>query len=355
MSQELVTGRDVAVADAAVALKLSEAQPICERLAATLDEAGYVDVHFSTEVQLLLQQAWAVASHKQNTQVSIFHLAYALVFKAPEAGSALAEFLETDVDALAVGCILHILPLGVAASPPNGDGVVLGPAVGVTRWLGEAAARANSRGRRSRVRPNDLVQVVLAGTLPTHERGLFRKAARVGEARYATVIGPRPVKLIAEAQPHDIIEHLTEVEKGTDHALLLRFSQFEDRYEADVAAQNIALASVNKRLAAMAERVQPFDEFGRRFDVVDAAARTSDQRLASIEQRVEAIDEIRRRLGGIDDHVAALGETLPRPPSGGRLAAAIAAVLALGIIAGLTLTKFQIDSPLVHLVAGSIR
>lgn len=347
MSQELVTSTDVATANVTFADQLREAQSICERLNEALLVAGYKPTNFSTDVQLLLQQAWAVASHKRNTQVTIYHIAYALVFKSPNVSTELAEYLETDVDAFAVGCILHILSLGVAASVSDKEDVVLGPAVGVTRWVGQAAILARLRGQGSELQPSDLVKVILERKLPDHEQGTFRKVARVGNARYGTVIGPKPARPIAEAQSSDIIEHLQDVEHGTDTTILLSFNKFEERYSNDIDAQNLALTSANERLAVIEEGVS------RWFNAVDARASATDTRLAEIEQYVRPIDDIASKLGVIDGHVLELEKRLPRPPSGVRLSAAIVAVLALGVIAGHGLTTLQINSPDVSTLAAS--
>jgi hypothetical protein len=228
-------------------------------------------------------------------QVTIYHLAYALVFHNPESGKMLAEVLGSDVDSFAVGCILCILPLGVS----TGDADIVPPAVGTVRWLGHAVALALERGQRSELLPDDLVRAVLDGTLPAPERVALRRAARVGNARHDAVLGPRSVPSIAAAPPssRDIIKHMEEVEKGyspdpesdvTDLRTVLE--EFEERYSADVKDHKHALARIETLLA------------GR----------------------------------------------LTRAPSGARLAAAIVAVLILGFAAGLTL---QFPQPVGSLLA----
>ena len=178
MTQDVVTARDVA-APAAVTPQPPDVQLICEKLNEALVAESFARITYSSSIQFLFQQAWAVAAHKRSTQVTIFHLAYALVFDHPEAGKKLAEHLGSDVDSFAIGCILQLLPLGVS----TGDAGIVPPAVGTVRWLGEAIALANKRANRSELLPVDLVNAVLDGVLPASERGRLRRAARVGNAR----------------------------------------------------------------------------------------------------------------------------------------------------------------------------
>ena len=307
MTQDVVTAKDVA-APATVTLRLQDAQLICEKLDEALAAESFDRATYSSSVQSLFQQAWAVAAHKRSRQVTIHHLAYALVFDHPEAGKKLAEYLGSDVDSFAVGCILQVLPLGVS----TGDSDIRPPSVGTVRWLGEAGALARERGKQSEILPEDLVRAVLEGGLPTSELRALRRAALVGNARHDAVLGPRSVPSIAAApsSSRDIIKHMEEVEKGRAAAgptddltnLVELLEEFELRHTADVADQKQVLAS-------------------------------ADKRLALIEQRVQTIDDVMRKLEKIDRRL----EELPRTPSGARLAAAIVAVLTLGVAAGLAL------------------
>jgi hypothetical protein len=103
---------------------------------------------------------------------------------------------------------------------------------------------------------------------------------------------------------------MEEVEKGRAAAgptddltnLVELLEEFEQRHTADVADQKQVMTS-------------------------------ADKRLAFIEQRVQAIDGVVSKLETIDRRL----QELPRTPSGARLAAAIVAVLTLGVAAGLAL------------------
>jgi hypothetical protein len=252
MTDDVVTAREVA-APSTDALPLQDAQLICEKLNDALAAESFDRATYSRSVRSLFQQAWAVAAHKNSVQVTIYHLAYALVFHNPETGKKLAEVLGSDVDSFAVGCILCILPLGVS----TGDAEIVPPAVGTVRWLGQAVVLALERGRRSELLPDDLVRAVLDGAVPAAERVALRRAARVGNARHDTVLGSRPVPSIAAAPPssRDIIKHMEEVEKGyspdpesdvTDLRTVLE--EFEERYSADVKDHKHALARIEMLL-----------------------------------------------------------------------------------------------------------
>src|SRR5262245_284044 len=102
MTQAVVTAEDAA-APATATLRLLDAALICEKL----DDALGRRTAYSEPARSLFQLAWAVASHRRSTQVTVYHLAYALVCGYPEAGKALAECLKSDVGSFAVGCILR--------------------------------------------------------------------------------------------------------------------------------------------------------------------------------------------------------------------------------------------------------
>lgn len=314
MAQDLVTAKDVAV-HADDAFRFQDAQLICEKLDEALAFERFNRTSYSPSVQHLFQQAWAVAAHKSSRQVTIHHLAYALVFNHPDDGKKLAEYLTTDVDSLALGCILQILPLGVS----TGDAAILPPAVGTVRWVGHAVSLARATGRRSELLSEHLVEAVLGSVLPDQERAALRKAVRVGHARHGVVLGPRLVKLMAvpPSSSRDIIKHMEEVERGSvaggpaeNPNLVELLEEFDERRTADSADQKQALTLANKRLAL-------------------------------IEQRVLPIDDVMCKLEGIDHRVSVLSGALPAPPSGARVAAAIIAVLILGVAIGLALTFWQ--------------
>ncbi len=279
MAQDVVTAREVA-APAEVSLRFQDAQRICELLNDALLKEGYLRTDYSKSAQSMFQLAWAVASHKQSTQVTVYHLAYALVIDNREGGERLAAFLESDVHRFAGGCILQTLPLGIL----SGESEVLPPAIDTVRWLGEAAALARLEGNQSELRPEHLVRAVLGGAVPAPVRSALRKAARTGNMRLNTVLGPRP--LPDTASPRDVIQHIEQVESR------------------DAGKSDPDIASVIKFL----------EDF--------------DQRIS------EDVDHQKQALGRIE-------AALPRPPSTARLAAAIFAVLTLGVAAGLLLTFRQ--------------
>lgn len=315
MTQELVTARDVAAP--AVTLDFLEAQSVCNKLDEGLSGEGYRRAAYSADARSLFQLAWAVASHKQSTQVTVYHLAYALVCAKPEAGRALAEHLKSDADALAVGCIIRILNLGVS----TGDAKIRPPAVGTARWVGDAVALARKRGQPSELLPDDLVRTVVEGRLHHAAFRDLKSAARIGNYRNGVVLGPK--RLPAPTTPTEIVKHLEMVQSGPAEAgsdstdLVEMLEAFEDRYGADADDQRQALSRIEQLI---------------------------EKRLASGESQAMPIDDVVRRLDTIDRSVSFLGETLPRPPSGTRLAAAIVAVLALGVATGLVLTYWPAAS-----------
>jgi len=323
MAQDVVTARDVA-APTDVTLQLPDASIIGTLLDDALAKEDFDRATYSPSVQYLLQLAWAVAVHKRNRHVTIHHLAYALVFEHRDDGLKLAEYLGADVDAFAVGCILQILPLGI----PVGDHTPT-PAVGAVRWLGEAVALARGRGEQGTLLPEDLVHVVLDDRLPQPERDALRKAARVGKGRLGVVLGkrPTPANPIVTTSSRDIIKHMEEVERGPDNAdLLTRIEEIDERHSAIADAHTDALGKI------------------------EAAA---NERMILIEQRVAPIQAVLDKLEAIDGHVAALVEAQPRPPSVVRLATAIVSVLALGAVAGLTLSHWQPGSHISQAVSVS--
>jgi hypothetical protein len=305
MTQDVVTAKEVA-APATVTLRLQDAQLICDKLDEALAKESYRKTAYSEPVRSLFQLAWAVASHKRSVQVTVYHLAYALV--CGEDGKELAGCLGNDVESFAVGCILRLLSLGLS----TGDRDIVPPSVDAARWLGEGVALALKRGKQNELQPNDLVRAVQEDTIPHSVRAQLRAAARLGAARRDAILGPRSVQSISAApsSPSEIIKQMEEVERGRAAAgptddltnLVELLEEFEQRHTADVADQKRTLASAEKRLAL-------------------------------IERRVQAIDDVMRKLEEIDRRL----EELPRPPSGTRLVAAIVAVLTLSVAAGLAL------------------
>jgi len=316
MAQDVVTAREVA-APAEVSLQFQDAELICEAVNDALQFHGFHRALYSEPTQSLLRLAWAVASHKHSRQVTVYHLGYALVCQHPTVGKELAECLRCDAESFAVGCILRLLPLGLSIS----NTAIVRPSVDAARWLGEAGVLAQQRDEQNELQPEDLVRAVRENTIPHSVRVQLRTAARLGGARRDAVLGPRPVQspLLAPSSPREIIKQMEEVEKGralagpTDELtnLVELLEEFEQRHNADVADQKQALA----RIEAM---------------IGEGAAPT--------EQRALHIDDILNKLGKIDHRVGALDDALPRPLSTVRLAAAIVAVLTLGVAVGLTLT-----------------
>jgi hypothetical protein len=135
MTQDVVTAKEVAAPDT-VTLRLQDAQLICVKLDEALVKESYRRTAYSEPVRSLFQLAWAVASHKRSVQVTVYHLAYALVCGHLEDGKELAVCLGSDVESFAVGCILRLLPLGLS----TGDRDIVPPSVDAARWLGEGVA-----------------------------------------------------------------------------------------------------------------------------------------------------------------------------------------------------------------------
>ncbi len=313
MTQEVVTAIDVA-APTDSGIELPDAENICDRLDEAFSRDGFQRATYSEDAKILFQQAWAVAAHKQNTQVTIYHLAFALVFHFPEVGNRLAECLGTDVDSIAIGCTLRILPLGVAP----GEAAVLAPAIATVRWVGQAAAVTNDRGTGSELLPDDLVRAILDERLSTADVGALRSAARAGKARRETVLGQREAPSIADAAEtsRDIISHMEDIESGqplsgaTDVSEVLAFLEdFEDRYEASVAVRAQEHARIERAIVS--------------------------NRLANV---AASDDDIMRKLAAIDQHMTDIRAALPKPPSAMRLAVAVIAVLSLGVGVGLALS-----------------
>jgi hypothetical protein len=217
MAQDLVTAKDVAAADD-VALQFQDAQLICDKLDDALAKEKYRPTAYSQPVRSLFQVAWAAASHAQNRQVSVYHLAYALLRSQPETGKELAACLKTDAESFAVGCVLGFLTLGVS----TGDRNIVPPAVDAVRWLGKGAALALERGEHSELLPTDLVLAVQKRTIPQSVRGLLSSAARWGAKRRHAILGPRSAPSIPAAPPtpEDIVRDI-ETSRTTAALVLL--------------------------------------------------------------------------------------------------------------------------------------
>lgn len=306
MTHDVVTAKDVA-APATDTLRFQDAQLICDKLDEALAKETYRRTAYSEPVRSLFQLAWGVASHKRSVQVTVYHLAYALVFSDPDAGKELADSLGSDVESFCVGCFLRLLTLGLS----TGDRDIVPPSVDAARWLGEGAAVALKRGKQNELQPKDLVRAVQEDTIPYSVRAQLRAAARWGTRRDA-ILGPRSVQSISAApsSPSEIIKHMEEVEKGRAAAgpsddftnLVELLEEFEQRHADDVADQKQVMAS-------------------------------ADKRLALIEQRSQTIDDVMNKLEKIDRHL----EERPRTPSGARLAVCIVTVLMLGVATALAL------------------
>jgi hypothetical protein len=295
MTDDVVTAREVA-APATVTLPPQDAQLICDKLDEALAKESYRLTAYSKPIRSLFQLAWAVASHKRNTQVTVYHLAYALVCGHLEDGKELAGCLGSDVESFAVGCILRLLTLGLS----TGDKDIVPPSVDAVRWLGEGVALALKRGKQTELQPKDLVRAVQEGTIRPSVRAQLRAAARLGAARRDAILGPRSVQsnFAAPSSSSEIIKQMEEVEKGR------------------------AAAGPTDDLTNLVELLEEFE-----------------QRHTDVMSKLEKID---RRL-----------EELPRTPSGARLAAAIVAVLILGVAAGLALRFSQVGSLLAQVFSAS--
>lgn len=112
-----------------------------------------------------------------------------------------------------------------------------------------------------------------------------------------------------------------------------RLGYFEHSFET-VDQLIVRYDAIEQRLVDIAGSVQPL---GRSTEKLDAI----DQRVSNIARSVEPVGQIIGRLDTIDRRVTAIEQRLPRPPSGLRLAAAIAAVLAIGVAAGVLLNHLQ--------------
>jgi hypothetical protein len=240
MAQDLVTVKDVAAPDE-VALQFQDPQLICDILDEALPKESYLPAAYSEPVRSLFQVAWAAASHTRNRQVTVYHLAYALLRSQSEAGKELAACLGTDAESFFGGCIVRFLALGVAV----GDRDTLPPAVDAVRWLGAGAALALKRGKHSELLPTDLVRAVQEGTIEPSVRKYLKGAAILGEVRRDAIRGSRSVPSIPTAPPtpEDIVKDIREIETAgsTDFADLdVLLEEFE--------RQKQILASVDKRL-----------------------------------------------------------------------------------------------------------
>lgn len=332
MSQDVVTARDAA-AHPAVSLQFHDAQPICEILNDALAKENYRRAAYSEPTKSLFQLAWAVASHRQSMQVTVYHLAYALICGYPKAGTELAECLRTDAESFAVGCILRLLPLGLS----TGDRDIVPTSVDAARWLGEGSGLALKRGRQSELEPVDLVRAVKDDIIPRSVRAQLRAAARLGAARRDAILGPRTEQIVsvAASSPHEIIKQMEEVEKGRAAAsstddltnLVELLDDLEQRHSTALDDQKHALARIEalieRRAAPLAESNQPDDVMGM--------------------------------LATIDRRISALNSALPRAPSGARLASAIVAVLVIGVAAGLALTFVQPGSLVAQAISSTMK
>lgn len=310
MTQEIVTAREVA-ASAVATPQYHDAQIICDRLDQYLSEANFRPGNYSIEVRSLFKKAWDVAHRYNNSRVTVFHLACALVSEPSPAEQELSEFLECESEQLFVGCALKFLGLGSS----TGDADPIPPSVGAVRWLGVALALASRRGNRSELLNKDLVQALRDVVIPGSVLADLRSAALRGKQRRDAVLGPRPAQPEA-VPPRDIMDFLEVVNQKQAAT-----GQLEE----------------TRNIGEFLSRIDEFDErcaanWAEQKGLIEKA----DRRLALIEQRVLPMDDVRRKLEMVDRRIAAL----PQPPSGTWLAAAIAAVLALGAGTGLILTQF---------------
>jgi len=303
MTQDVVTAKDVA-APATETLRLQDAQLICDKLDEALAKEAreakeaFRRTGYSEPTKAVFRLVWAVASHKHSRQVTVFHLAYALACSQPEAGRELAECLEGDAGSFPVGCFLKLMSLGLLQR----DEGIVDPSVDAVRWLKAAVALAVKRGTQSKLQPEDLVRVIQEDAIPLTVRTHLRAAARLGVFRRDAVFGQALPQLpaAAPASPPEIVKHMQEIEKGGADSgltvditnLIKLFDDFEDRYSADVDDHKQALT------------------------------------------RIEA----------------SIGGRLPRAPSGAGLTAAIVAVLALGVAAGLALRFSEVGGSLLSQV-----
>lgn len=308
MTQEIFPAREVAARDIAVppanVVQLADKQELCNLLDVILPKDGFDRLVYSDSFITLLQLAWSVALHKRSKSVTVQHLAYALVFGYPEIGGKLADHMGSEREPFAVGCVLNILNLSGAHEPGLAK-----PSVDAVRWVGSAGKIARGRGKMSEVVPEDLLRAVVLKTIPRSVWKHLRTAASAGK-RSDIVIGQRPIN--APASPEEIVMQIDEFQKG------------------------LPAADLSDRFSQLADLIEDYDErHSAELDDQKRSLATADRRLALIEQRVLPIDDVRRKLEMVDRRIAAL----PQPPSGTWLAAAIAAVLALGAGTGLILTQ----------------
>jgi len=327
MAQEIVPAREV-TAPAEVTLQFKDADLICAKLNVALTARYSPPPVYSEDARSLFQLAWAVATYRRNAQVTVFHLAYAVVCDSPEDGQHLAEYLKCEPEALADGCILLTSQLRES----TGDAEILPLAVGTERWLYRAFELARENDGASELTRHDLVQAVLTGRLDDRERSYLRKAARTGTRHRVASLAPK--RLPSVATPEEIIRHFEEVEKGPvfpggDFANLVeQFEEFEERYGVDSDHHKQALTRIEGAI---------------------------ENCLATIGPPTVPFDNVVRRLATIDQRVLALGAQIPRPPSSARLATAIVGVIMVGAAAGLALTHWQPGSKVLQAVADSAK
>jgi hypothetical protein len=306
MTEAIVTARDVP-AHARVTSELVDGKVITERLDAALASDGSVNCTYSKAFIVLLQNAWNAASHQRSTQVKLHHIALALIWD-PEAGQEFAEILEYDAASVAVGCTIDPLTLGVLRD----NTAILGPAVGTVRWISAARDIALERAGDNELRPSDLVEALRSNTGDPTVLAALKKAARNGFERRDVILGPRP----SNAAPlhsayRDPVQFIDDVDNRRTSGLLTAI-------EALQQLQSTASIEQKQSLAGLESVV--------------------NERLSLIDRRIQPIEPVMNKLGAIEKQIAAVDAALPRPPTVGRLATIVIAVVALGVAAGLALT-----------------
>lgn len=354
MSQEVATLRDAAVSNGILS-KLPDVALICEKLEAALSKEGIQVGNYSEALLHIFQKAWALAQLSQNTQVTVHHLAYALVLENGPEGRTLADHLETDPLALCIGCLSQFIGLGL----PVRQGELPGAAVGTARWIVAAVEMAQEDGLDD-TGPLQLVSAVMEDR-PDSVLALLRRAARAGKSRQDQLIGPRPAAAsepppalgLEDARHMAAIDGPVVITETTELAALIETLNHHKQALLRSDGQMVPMGSgadgaVTNQLQTIEKRIGNIEGYlESSLSAVDKSVGrldAIDQQVAGLARRVEPVGELPAMLDKIERRVTAIEQGLPRPPSGLRLAAAIAVVVAIGAAVGLLLTQWQTTS-----------
>jgi hypothetical protein len=359
---------------------------ICQNIDAALLVARFPNpIRYSEPTKQLLHDAWTLAAHLHNREVTIDHLIAALVNGDEEAGIALSKAVRNEPNNLLAGALVRVAVLDVIAGAHAIE--VLQPSDGLVKWIIEASRLAAEREiTNNKLAPDDLVACLNSPVTTTSVKrsvlSAVRQASQVGRTQGELVKARRgidSVKMTTSFFRSETGERFGKLAKKLD-GLAAGQQQLDDRVAAvsqqipDAAALDTRLAAVagltlltkdtngtvidmrrsindgfanvTKGINALNQRAAPeqVSEPADTSHAILAALRDAEVRqTAKLDGLAVDVAGSHRQLADLDRQTTAIKNALPRPPSAGRIGLAISGALALGIIAGLALTPAPKD------------